>query len=337
MSPEAPLTIAALGEDRLIERLRALFDRDVPKEVLGIGDDCACLAPSALGTLLTTDALVSGVHFRPEWTSAHELGMKSIAVNASDIAAMGGRPTHALLALNLAPDTPLAWFDDLVAGVQDGVRRIHAYVIGGNMTRTEGPASVTVTMVGDAPIGGGKRRSGAREGDVLCLSGFVGSSRAGLEILQRNLAQGDDVRPLLRQHRCPSAHVEEGLFLGAESAVHAMMDISDGIAVDLPRLLAASRVGAAIQLERLPLDPCLRPFCELMQTAAEPFAFVGGEDYVLLASVARETFPDVARRFSERFGRPLAQIGRVESETGLRVSLWGSDLPLPSRTFSHFG
>jgi len=316
-----------------------IFDQDLPPGVLGIGDDCACLAPSSTGTLLTTDALVAGVHFRLDWTSARDLGLKAIAVNASDIAAMGGKPTYALLALSLHPETPLAWFDELIAGVHAGAQRLRVHVIGGNMTKTErdGAASVTVTMVGAAPIEGVKRRSGACNGDVLCLTGPVGSSRAGLEILRRGLPHREALRPLLLSHLSPSPHVEQGEFLGKESTVHAMMDLSDGLATDLPRLLAASGAGGCVDVDQLPVDPSLRAFCDLIQTPAEPFAFVGGEDYVLLASVEGDAFPELAAHFAQKFGRPLTPIGRVQSATGLRVNFRGNPVSLTDRAFKHFG
>ena len=205
----------------------------------GIGDDCAVL-PVADGDalLFTADLLNEGVHFLRRATSARELGGKALAVNLSDIAAMGGRPVATLLSLALPPDAGETWAEEFMEGYRALSERYGVALVGGDTTRSGQDITINVTAIGRAPLSCIKRRSAARPGDVLFTTGALGASGAGL----RDLLAGRLDTPAAVEHRNPRPQVEEGLWLGMRREVHAMMDLSDGLASDLRHILDLSLI-----------------------------------------------------------------------------------------------
>lgn len=289
----------------------------------GIGDDCAVL-PVADGDalLFTADLLNEGVHFLRRATSARELGGKALAVNLSDIAAMGGRPVATLLSLALPPDAGETWAEEFMEGYRALSERYGVALVGGDTTRSGQGITINVTAIGRAPLSCIKRRSAARPGDVLFTTGALGASGAGL----RDLLAGRLDTPAAVEHRNPRPQVEEGLWLGMRREVHAMMDLSDGLASDLRHILDRSRVGAEVLLERIPVAEGSD-----LQTAA-----CGGEDYKLLLTADAEGAGQLADEFLKRFGSPLHPLGRI---TGTRELVWlqnGNPVPLDWHGFTHY-
>lgn len=289
----------------------------------GIGDDCAVL-PVADGDalLFTADLLNEEVHFLRRATSARELGGKTLAVNLSDIAAMGGRPVATLLSLALPPDAGETWAEEFMEGYRALSERYGVALVGGDTTRSGQGITINVTAIGRAPLSCIKRRSAARPGDVLFTTGALGASGAGL----RDLLAGRLDTPAAVEHRNPRPQVEEGLWLGMRREVHAMMDLSDGLASDLRHILDRSGVGAEVLLERVPVAEGSD-----LQTAA-----CGGEDYKLLLTADAEGAGRLADEFLKRFGSPLHPLGRI---TGTRELVWlqnGNPVPLDWHGFTHY-
>lgn len=289
----------------------------------GIGDDCAVL-PVADGDalLFTADLLNEGVHFLRRATSARELGGKALAVNLSDIAAMGGRPVATLLSLALPPDAGETWAEEFMEGYRALSERYGVALVGGDTTRSGQGITINVTAIGRAPLSCIKRRSAARPGDVLFTTGALGASGAGL----RDLLAGRLDTPAAVEHRNPRPQVKEGLWLGMRREVHAMMDLSDGLASDLRHILDRSGVGAEVLLERVPVAEGSD-----LQTAA-----CGGEDYKLLLTADAEGAGRLADEFLKRFGSPLHPLGRI---TGTRELVWlqnGNPVPLDWHGFTHY-
>ena len=289
----------------------------------GIGDDCAVL-PVADGDalLFTADLLNEGVHFLRRATSARELGGKALAVNLSDIAAMGARPVATLLSLALPPDAGETWAEEFMEGYRALSERYGVALVGGDTTRSGQDITINVTAIGRAPLSCIKRRRPARTGDVHFTTGALAASGEGL----RDLLAGRLDTPAAVEHRNPRPQVEEGLWLGMRREVHAMMDLSDGLASDLRHILDRSGGGAEGLLERIPVAEGSD-----RQTAA-----CGGEDYKLLLTADAEGAGRLADEFLKRFGSPLHPLGRI---TGTRELVWlqnGNPVPLDWHGFTHY-
>ncbi len=298
------MRLRTLAELDLIAAIRGDFGRGKGSgAVVGIGDDAAVVRPGREPLLLTTDLLVEGTHFLREIQPAFYLGRKSLSVNVSDIAAMGGRPLFALLGLGLPPRTPKTWVEEYFGGLRRAARDLKVELIGGDLSRSE-KILISVTLIGQ-----GRRcvlRSGGRPGQALFVSGFPGRARAGLELLRQGVRFGRDrdSNELLRAFLDPAPQVELGLELSRAGAASAMIDTSDGLSVDLANLCRESGVGAEIEVEALPLAPAL----ERCRRAPLEDALYGGEDYGLLFAVPASKL-NVAARLARRF--PLTRIGRL--------------------------
>ncbi len=317
-----------MTEFGFIEHIRTSFASLPDNGFEGIGDDCAVLpvGTDAEGReevlLFTADLLTEGVHFLRRATPARELGRKALAVNLSDIAAMGGRPVATLLSIALPRDAAGTWAEEFMAGYRELSERYATALVGGDTTRSESGITINVTAVGRAPAAHVKRRSAARPGDVVFAAGELGASGAGL----RDILAGRLDTPLAAAHRNPEPQVAEGLWLGAREEVHAMMDLSDGLASDLGHILERSAAGAEIDLERIPVAAGSD-----LRTAA-----CGGEDYKLLFTAAADAAEELAAAFRARFGRPVYPIGRI---TAGRELVWmrdGRPEPLDWHGFTHY-
>ena len=311
-----------MTEFGFIEQIRRLFTTLPTNGFEGIGDDCAVL-PLADGEALvfTTDLLAEGVHFLRHATSARELGGKALAVNLSDVASMGVRPVATLLSIALPSDAAGTWAQEFIEGYHDLSARYGTPLVGGDTTRSESGITINVTAIGRGPVAHLKRRRDARPGDRIFVAGKLGASGAGL----RDLLAGLET-PLAAVHRNPEPQVDEGAWLGARKEVHAMLDLSDGLASDMRHILDLSHVGAEIELERIPVAAGAD-----LRTAA-----CGGEDYKLLLTVCEEQAERLAEEFRNRFGSPLYPIGRITRDGGLTWLRNGSPEPLDWRGFEHY-
>jgi thiamine-monophosphate kinase len=330
------MNISSVGEFELIRRFSPPFQKSLPGGITGIGDDCAVIPwKDGRSLLVTTDMLVEEIHFLREGISPRDLGYKSLAVNLSDIAAMGGKPESAYLSIGFPGEIALDWIDEFFIGLRSLADEEGVYLLGGDTTRSPGPLIVNMAVIGTASATRVKHRSDARVGDTVCVTGQLGDSGAGLRILLEKIPTDDDASHLLRRHHRPRVHAGEGLWLGAREEVHAMMDVSDGVDSDMRRIMERSQCGAEINLDRLPLSSQLERFAARSGWDPVEIAATGGEDYCLLATVDNARWSDVADGFEETFGRPLTAIGSV-TESGLTYMRGDRPATLEKKGFNHF-
>ena len=330
--------LAGLGEFGFIARMARPFLKSLPAGVEGIGDDCAVLPWTKRERLLvTTDMLIEDRHFIWKRIAAADLGYKALAVNLSDIAAMGGRPKWALLSIGIPAGIELDWLDEFFKGWREAAKPSGVRLVGGDTTKSPGGIVINVVVVGTVQAGREKLRSAARPGDIIAVTGTLGDSRAGLCVLLGGDARDSDEARLISLHHRPRPHLEEGEWLGMRGGVRAMMDVSDGIDSDLRRIMERSNVGAAVDLEKLPLSPALVRVARRRRFDPIETAAAGGEDYCLLLTVAPENFESLSAAFARRFSRPLWAVGTIRPKSsGLRYFLHGRRTRLRSRGFDHF-
>jgi thiamine-monophosphate kinase len=315
----------ALGEFDLIARWfgRAPRRGDVR---LGVGDDAALLDVPAGRTLVAaTDTLVEGRHFLPE-APAHSVGHQALAVNLSDLAAMGAEPAWALLSLSL-PEVDEAWLDGFASGFHALAEAHHVDLVGGDTVR--GPRVITVQVLGFVDGARALRRSGARPGDRLYISGTPGEAAAGLDAL-RGGAAFDTVNRLVR--RCLYAEPRVALGRALVGRATAAMDVSDGLLGDLAKLCVASGVGARLDLDALPVSPALAAAGD--RDRCERYVLDGGDDYELLFTLPPGEAADAS---SAAGGVAVTCIGEITGEPGLRCVRDGREVPHAVRSYDHFG
>jgi thiamine-monophosphate kinase len=293
---------------------------------IGIGDDCAVLELPDGALLATADLLIEDVHFRRRYATAGDIGWKALAVNLSDIAAMGGRPLWALVSLALPGDVAAeeieAFYTAMIA-----LGDSHATtIVGGDTCQSAAGWIVSVTMLGEAPARP-RLRAGARPGDRIAVTGALGRSAAGLALLERNAREPAD---LLVAHLRPTPRVPEGQALARIDGVTAMIDLSDGLATDLQHIADESGVGARVWLDRLPVDAATRRTAAALAADATRWATSGGEDYELLVTIDPDSVPAATRAV------PLTVIGECTTAGALEfLSADGRTVEVPAG-FEHF-
>ena len=320
-----------MGEFDLIKRyfLRKSLQNDV---ILSVGDDCAITSiPTGYQLAITTDTLVEGTHFLPSISPA-DLAYKSVAVNLSDLAAMGATPAWMSLALTL-PEIKEEWLAEFSQSLFAILDRYGVSLIGGDTTK--GSLSITLTAQGFLPENQGLFRHQAKVGDWIFVSGFLGDSAAGLDLLLQNRKiENESDRYFIQRHLRPTPRVELGLALRSFSC--CALDISDGLLADLEHILERSQVGAEIYLENLPIS---RHLCtQYEQTQAEKFALTGGEDYELCFTVSEEKREEMEQVLRSQ-GIKVTCIGKILPQTsGLNLLKNGEKVTLPEHCgFDHFG
>lgn len=328
-----------IGEFGFIDKIRNGCEVCPESIVKGIGDDAAVFRTDhGKVTLLTTDLLVERIHFIKEGMSGFELGYKSLAVNLSDIAAMGGTAEHAFVSIAVPENCKIEWIEQIYDGMKALGKKYAVNILGGDTTGSKKDLVINVAVVGSAQEKEILYRSGARPGDILCTTGYIGDSRAGLDlILKQALIDEPHMSVLKKAHVLPEPHLKEGRFLAETGKVHSAIDISDGLSSDLKHLTDESGVGAVIFSDKLPISKDLKFFCESCDIDPVQFALAGGEDYVLLCAVDRNACEKIARGFKEKFGKTLFRLGRVtETEKIERVGTDGSRYPMDPSGWDHF-
>lgn len=315
-------------ERELIADIARRAGNRAPGLLQGIGDDCALWRPTA-GTIsvTTTDTLVAGVHFDLRWHPPRLLGRKAVTVNLSDIAAMGARPRFALLSLGLTGKEEPTWVEALLDGLAAALAEAQTVLIGGDTVSCPQGVMLSVTIIGEAQEEQILRRSGGRAGDSIWAGGPLGLAAGGLELCRRGLGDEPQWQEAVRAHLDPDAQVALGQELAASGLVHAMLDLSDGLATDLAHLCTASGVGAEVEAARLPIPALLQRAAAACNAGAgdnlpaDPLAWAvsGGEDYRLLftADPAHDlAITELGRRVP---GADLHRIGRLTAESGVRL------------------
>jgi thiamine-monophosphate kinase len=302
------MKVSEIGEFGLIELLAEIAGTSHACQpvIIGIGDDAAAWQGDASIQLATTDTLVQGVHFHSETTTWRELGWKALAVNLSDIAAMGGCPRYALVSLGLSGDTPVEQVSDLYEGMVELARQFDVAIVGGDVISAP-LLVITVTLLGGLEGGDSMlTRSAAVPGDRVAVTGWLGASSAGLKMLTHQLPFDAETAAFLREaHLQPHPRVVEGQLLLLQG-VRAAIDISDGLVADLLHICQASKVGAQIRVPEVPIHPSLR---DAFQDESLDFALSGGEDYELLFSASQE----VIERVQKVASCPVTVIGEITS------------------------
>jgi len=308
--PRRELVLADLGESALIRRIARRAGHPPNKSwALGIGDDAAILRTRSGDELvLSTDAQVEGVHFRFGRETPRTIGRRALAVNLSDLAAMGAEPVGTLLSLCAPPTLALSVFDGLIAGFVDEARRHACPLVGGNLSSAQF-SSLTVTVVGRCVRGGALRRKGVREGDLVYVTGTLGAAALA------RLRSDRDGTPL---RRVPQPRLDAGRALARLAGIHGCIDLSDGLASDLGQLLEATSLGAEIDAAGLPVPRGFRRACRELGLDAEQVLTGGGEDYELLFALAPKSAVTDPVALRKRLGVPVSRIGRIVREPGIR-------------------
>lgn len=332
--------VSDLGEFALIEWLACRLKPPNPDVVVGIGDDVAVIALTPERYLLATcDVQVAGVHFLPESCDPYRLGRRAAAVNLSDIAAVGGRPTHFLVSLSLPPDTPVPFLEALYEGLSDEAARFGADVVGGNISRSA-TLQIDLTLLGEVEARNLLHRSGARPGDRILITGRVGAAAAGLALLlDPQIPVGEDDRhSLLAAHETPTPRLAEARAIVSAGGATAMIDVSDGLSADLGHICDASGTGARLWADALPIDGPTRRVASAAGKDVLEWALGGGEDYELLFTASPDRAEALTQAVQEATGTPVSVIGEVtEAAQGRRLVFPdGREAELTPRGWVHF-
>jgi thiamine-monophosphate kinase len=300
---------------------------------LGIGDDAALFkGTSGSDQILTCDWFLEGSHFLRDKHPPDAVGWKSLARAVSDVAAMGGVPRCFLLSLALPGSHTGLWLDQFLRGLRGAASRFECVLAGGDTTRSK-DILINVTVIGEIRAGEGVLRSGARPEDVLFTSGRLGQAELGLRLLRKSKRLVDGRNPLLRKHLYPEPRLALGRWLAEKRLASAMMDLSDGLSTDLPRLCAASGVGARLQGAKI---PAARVPMSARRDRDDPLhlALHGGDDYELLFTVPPRKLRQIPRSFH---GLPISPIGEITPRQELvLIGQDGREVPLPNRGWDPF-
>ena len=305
--------LGEIGEFGLINRIRARQREYGEDVVVGIGDDCAVLSRGSILEVLTTDCLVEGTHYRPGWLGMEDVGWKSLAVNVSDVAAMGAVPRHALVTLFIPGGMTSGDIDRLYDGIESCAAETGVAIVGGDIVRTIGPFAVSVTLSGTCERDELVLRSGAREGDIVVVSGMLGDARVGME----HLKAGREPRSPASQYaisrfKRPMPRHREARAIVKKLQPTSMIDISDGLVSDLWHILEMSKMGAVLYAGAVPVGEGVSDWFGGNREEALSLAIGAGEDYELLFTV------DEKRE---------GELGEVESATGLKLTPIGRTAP----------
>jgi len=346
MEPQTP--VGEIGERALLRHLRSRIPSG-PGVIIGVGDDAAAVETGPL-TLVTTDVLVEGIHFRREWSPPRLLGRKALSVNLSDVAAMAGLARYATVSLCLPPDVPLAFVDGLYDGLLERAAETGVSLVGGNLSASEQRIVVDMTVLGQSD--GLLRRAGAAAGDLVVVTGTLGAAAAGLRALEKGARLDADggladrgawpadaaegLAPCLRAQLDPLPPLAFGRALGEQDIVHAAMDLSDGLSGDLLSLCEENELSAWIEPEWLPVDPCASALEKHAGGDAFSLALHGGEDYQMLMAVPPERV-DALREVATVWSVALSVVGQfAPGAPGLSLRFGEAMRKLRPKSHDHF-
>lgn len=307
--------------------------------IKGIGDDCAVFGMrEGCDWITTTDILVENVHFDRSWHPPHLLGRKSIAVNLSDIAAMGGTPHFALVSLAIPASTDKNWIEHWYNGVSEMLVAHNCRLIGGDTAKSD-VLTINIVIIGSVTKNRAIMRNSATVGENIYVSGFLGGAGAGLEICKnRSLFKTINQELLdimINQHLDPQPEIQLGSLLGGCGLIGAMQDLSDGLATDLAHICQQSGVGADIENAALPAPEGLNQVCELIGKSAVSMQISGGEDYKLLFTVKEQEDGHLLSLIETNGMGPIHQIGRIVERTGVRLVHGGKNTDISFQGYQH--
>ncbi|MFW9878533.1 MAG: thiamine-phosphate kinase [Candidatus Thorarchaeota archaeon] len=325
-----------LDEEKLVQHLTKLFPSK--NNILGIGDDSAVIPrENEKVWLVTTDALVEGVHFLKDQIPANDLGYKVVAVNVSDIVAMGGKPKYGFLSIACPKTVKFFWVHRIIEGIKKACDKWNILFLGGDTVGSKRDVFVNFTIIGSAVRNKVKYRNNAKLGDIICVNGYLGNSGAGLKALQEKVKKTKHIQHLIRSHFHPEPSLSQGMWLASHKEVHAMMDISDGLDSDLKKLIKKSEKGAVIEINLIPISNSLSKISIKEGWDSLQFALVGGEDYCLLFTVASDAFEKLQDSFKKTFNCSLFPIGKIDNHINeVTYHKNGKKIQLNYLQYNHF-
>jgi thiamine-monophosphate kinase len=339
--------IKEIGESGLIQRIADNYRSSHPYNyrsshpsiISGIGEDAAALKISKQNILLTTcDLLLEDIHFNLSLTDSYHLGRKSLAVNLSDIAAMGGTPCFFLVSLAIQPHLSVKFIDDLYRGMMELADEFHTQLVGGDTNSSPNKLMIDITLLGEANPDHLLKRSGAQAGDSIFVTGTLGDAALGFFILEteKKLNRPLPLNTMTSKHLSPYPRIKEGKSIADNQLASAMIDISDGLLADLRRILTLSKAGATIWISQLPLSREFKHYQGQLKHNKIDFALKGGEDYELLFT-SPQTKEKELSRLSQELGVPINKIGEVNSSEKI-VVLDQNQKPYPvdDQGYDHF-
>lgn len=313
--------------------IQQFFSRATTQTDLGVGDDSALISIThGMQLAISTDMLVAGTHFFAD-CDAFQLGWKSLAVNVSDMAAMGAQPKWATLAIAL-PDVNPAWLDQFSGGFFSCANQFSVDLIGGDTTR--GPLTISIQIMGEVPIGKAIKRSGAQLHDDIWVSGQLGSAALGLAYLQKNhlnrSLNADDIANCLQALNAPTPRIALGLSL--RGIATSNIDISDGLLADLGHILRASNFGATLNLEAIPCIEVLKT--SIQNPITQNYVLAAGDDYELCFT-APKSARNIIESIAQQINCPVSLVGEIHTGNDLKVMYQNQQLNISKKGFDHFG
>ena len=319
-----------LSEFLLIDRITNKFRKYKGDVYKGIGDDCAVIKSNKDKCLLyTCDSLVSGIHFSEKYSSPYQIGRKVTAVNISDIAAMGGKPSHFLVSLFLPEGTTEKFIDELYKGLTEEGNLYDIDIIGGNIAKSN-QFIIDLFLVGEVPCQNLLLRSGAKVGDLVLITGNLGDSAAGLELLQNpklNIPERDKKRLIFR-HLTPTPRIKEGMIIAESKKATSMIDISDGLSSDLLHICEASQVGVKLFTDKIPVSDSVKI----------DLALNGGEDYELCFTMPAKYASGFSHKLEKETATKVTIVGKIIPQIQGRwlINGAGKKFPLIAKGWDHF-
>jgi len=310
-----------IGEFGFIEKIsRGCLIR--PDNIIqAIGDDAAAFyTDSGQVCLITTDLLVERIHFLRDATDGFNLGYKSLAVNLSDIAAMGGTAREAFVSVAIPEDCSTDFLEDIYRGIKDLAYKFNVNILGGDTTLSIVDLIINISVTGSVRKEELLLRNAAQSGDIIFSTGFFGDSRAGLHLILNNIpADSKELKGLFNSHILPKPFLHEGRFLAAQPGVHAAIDASDGLSSDIGHIAKESNVGISLFAEKIPVSENLIYFCNRFNFNPVEFALAGGEDYTLLCTVSPDEADEIAEKYLKTFNNPLYPIGKITDPEKMEI------------------
>ena len=329
-------------EFTLIERLKKCVTEAGNFVIIGVGDDAAALkVEEGRIILMTADSLVEGVHFDLSFVPYSDLGWRAMTANLSDVAAMGGRPIGATVCICIPPSCAAASLEELYAGMDAVASRFECRIVGGDTTSSHSDLTISISILGEVEHERLTPRSKVKPGDLLCVTGHLGGSRAGLEVLQRRklgVPLPGSFDEAVKRYLKPIPRLKESTVMGDTVPIHAAIDISDGISSEIHHLCRMSQVGARIEGGAIPLHPDIHGVARLCNREPQSFALSGGEDFELLFAVDSRDAKTVSDAVERETGTPISVVGEaVPRDEGVSIRDKGEAWrPLEDAGFKHF-
>jgi thiamine-monophosphate kinase len=334
-------TLKEVGEFGLIRRIRKLLEKEgaeqSPDLTVGVGDDAAAFKPRpGYEILVTCDSVVEGRHYLPQFMTPRDVGRRAMVLNISDIGAMGGRPRYALVSLGLKKGTIVRDVEDTYRGFLDELNPFGATIIGGNITGIGNDVFIDITLIGEAREGRVLRRSGARPGDIILVTGCPGESNAGMQLLLNGLATAD--HPLVTAYLRPAHRAREGAAVAEIGHATSMIDTSDGFLGDLGHLCEESGVGAEIVQERFPASKTLQEAAAALKNDPHELFLGASDDYELIITCPKDYVETVRAAVAVTYAGAVTEVGRItEPGRGIRLLLADrSERDLSPKGWDHF-